>query len=252
MSESNGVIVVNIGDSKENEETVESSSFDIDIWDNCISSEFPIINMDINDGIATCQIGQPHLGFTMIAMVDDDNTLDGEAKIYDPSGQLCANFYYEEGEETGECELYYDSGELYFDGYLEKGYRSGRGIEYSEYGEKLFDGFYKNGKRNLNIQRNKKKRKYWDEVDASGKIVRVCKKDYKGQNYGTCYTLNDGHIKTISIWKDGLEVGVWYEFEGNKMKIFEYGKTVYCGRYKKISDFKYFATGKKIDIHLYI
>ena len=31
MSESNGVIVVNIGDSEENEETVENSSFDIDI-----------------------------------------------------------------------------------------------------------------------------------------------------------------------------------------------------------------------------
>lgn len=79
--------------------------------------------MDINDEIATCQIGQPHLGFTMTAMVDDDGILDGEAKIYDPSGQLCAKFYYEEGEETGKCELYYDSGELYFDGYLEKGYR---------------------------------------------------------------------------------------------------------------------------------
>lgn len=252
MSESNGVIVVNIGDSEENEETVENSSFDIDIWDNCISIEFPIIRMDINDEIATCQIGQPHLGFTMTAMVDDDDILDGEAKIYDPSGQLCAKFYYEQGEETGKCELYYDSGELYFDGYLEKGYRSGRGIEYSEYGEKLFDGFYKNGKRNLNIQRNKKKRKYWDEVDASGKIVCVCQKDYKGQNYGTCYTFNNGNIQTISIWKDGQEVGVWYEFEGNKMEIFEYGKSVYYGRYKKISDFKYFATGKKIDIYLFI
>ena len=120
MSESNGVIVVNIGDSEENEETVENSSFDIDIWDNCISIEFPIIRMDINDEIATCQIGQPHLGFTMTAMVDDDGILDGEAKIYDPSGQLCAKFYYEQGEETGKCELYYDSGELYFDGYLER------------------------------------------------------------------------------------------------------------------------------------
>ena len=36
------------------------------------------------------------------------------------------------------------------------------------------------------------------------------------------------------------------------MEIFEYGKSVYYGRYKKISDFKYFATGQKIDIYLFI
>ena len=36
------------------------------------------------------------------------------------------------------------------------------------------------------------------------------------------------------------------------MKIFEYGKSVYYGKYEKISDFKYFATSKKIDIYLFI
>ena len=107
----------------------------------------------------------------------------------------------------------------------------------------IFDGFYKNGKRNPKIQRNKKKRKYWDEIDDSGKILRVCKKNYKGLNYGTCYTFKNGNIQSISIWKDGIEMGTWYEFDGKIMRIYEYGRTVYAGRYKKISDFKYFATG---------
>ena len=248
MDEFKGVIVVNISGSEENKETVERSSFETDIWNHCISSEFPIIGMDTEDEIATCEIGQPHFGFTMKTMIDDeeddeDIILDGEAKIYDPSGQLCAKFYYEKGEATGECKLYYESGELYFNGYLENGYRSGRGLEYSEDGEVIFDGFYKNGKRNPKIQRNKKKRKYWDEIDDTGKILRVCKKNYKGLNYGTCYTFKNGNIQSISIWKDGIEMGIWYEFDGKTMRIYEYGRTVYAGRYKKISDFKYFATG---------
>ena len=148
MDEFKGVIVVNISGSEENKETVERSSFETDIWNHCISSEFPIMRMDIEDGIATCEIGQPHFGFTMKAMIDeeeddDDIILDGEAKIYDSDGQLCAFFYCDEGEETGECRLYYDSGELYFDGYLEKGYRNGCGLEYSKNGKVLFHGFLK-------------------------------------------------------------------------------------------------------------
>ena len=157
MSEFQGVIVVNISDSQNNEDNIErsslgtnnrnnytssvvpitgmdienrmdtiqnSSSIETDIWNNCISSEFPIMRMDIEDGIATCQIGRPHLGFTMMAMIndeedDEDIILDGKAKIYDPSGQLCAKFYYEKGEATGECKLYYESGKLYFNGYLD-------------------------------------------------------------------------------------------------------------------------------------
>ena len=252
MDEFKGVIVVNISGSEENKETVERSSFETDIWNHCISSEFPIMRMDTEDEIATCEIGQPHFGFTMMAMIDeeeddDDIILDGEAKIYDPSGQLCAEFYYEKGEATGECKLYYESGELYFDGYLEKGYRSGRGLEYSEDGEVIFDGFYKNGKRNPQIERNKKKRKYWNEIDDSGKILRVCKKNYKGLNYGTCYTFKNGDIQSISIWKDGIEIGIWYEFDGETMRIYDYGEVVYCGKYMQLSDFKYVTTGKRFD-----
>lgn len=98
--------------------------------------------MNIEDGKAICDIGKPHIGYPMKAAVGYDDILDGEAKIYDPKGQLCAEFYYDRGEITEECKLYYESGELYFDGYFETGYRSGRGIEYSKRGENEFDGLY--------------------------------------------------------------------------------------------------------------
>ena len=126
MSKSIEIITVNIGDSEAKDESVERTSYGTGIWNNCISSEFPIIETKIEDGIATCEIGQPHLGYTMQARVDMYYSLNGDAKIYNLNGQLCAELYFYEGEETGPCKLYYDSGELYFDGYLEKG--SSRGM----------------------------------------------------------------------------------------------------------------------------
>ena len=161
MSEYKGLIAVNIGDSQaKDSSSVERTSYGTNIWNNCISSEFPIIGTKMEDGIAICEIGQPHFGYTMQARVDMYSSLNGDAKIYTSNGQLCAELYYVKGEETGECKLYYDSGELYFDGYLEKGYRNGRGIEYSKSGAIMFDGFYKDGRRNPKIRRNEKHRKY--------------------------------------------------------------------------------------------
>ena len=277
MSGFNGVIVVNIDDSQEYEKTVERnyvgtsnqnrdvyndyiitgmnienkrgtlqkrSSIDTHIWNNYIPSEFPISMMNIEDTKAICDIGKPHIGYTMKATVGYDDILDGEAKIYDPNGQLCAELYYERGEITGECKLYYESGELFFDGYFEKGYRSGRGIEYSKSGKNEFDGFYKNGRRDLKIERNKEHYKYWNEVDDSGKILCICKKNYKGLNDGVCYFFENGKINKISKWKDGEEVAILYEFQGSDMIIYECGRIGYKGPYTRLSDFKYVPTGE--------
>lgn len=250
MSESVGIIVVNIDDSQAKEQSAERNSSETEIWNNCIFSEFPIIEMNTEDGIATCLIGQPHFGYTMKAEVDDNNLLNGEAKIYDSDGQLCAFFYCDEGEETGECRLYYDSGELYFDGYLEKGYRNGCGLEYSKNGKVLFHGFYKDGKRNPKIEKNKKHRKFWNEVDDFGRILCICRKNYRGLNDGICYFYENEKIRSISRWKDGVEIEVLTKFDGNDMIVFQNGHQVYKGPYAKLSDIKYITTGKKNDIHI--
>ena len=47
--------------------TVDINEESTDIWNNCISSEFPIINLDINENMAICQIGSPHHGYTLKA-----------------------------------------------------------------------------------------------------------------------------------------------------------------------------------------
>ena len=45
--------------------TIDSNEENTDIWNNCISSEFPIINVDMNEYEAICQIGSPHQGYTL-------------------------------------------------------------------------------------------------------------------------------------------------------------------------------------------
>lgn len=250
MSKSIEIITVNIGDSEAKDESVERNSYGTDVWNNCISSEFPIIETKMEDGIATCEIGQPHLGYTLLAIVDMYYCLNGDAHIYNSNGQLCAELIFFEGEETGPCKLYYDSGELYFDGYLEKGYRNGRGIEYSKSGAIIFDGFYKDGRRNPKIRRNEKHRKYWNDIDDSGQISCICKKNYRGLNDGTCYFYEDGNIKSISKWKDGEEIETINKFDGDQMTTFRNGKLVYSGGYAKLTDFKYVPTaGRRMKIH---
>ena len=61
----------------------------------------------------------------------------------------------------------------------------------------MFDGFYKDGRRNPKIRRNEKHRKYWNDIDDSGQISCICKKNYRGLNDGTCYFYEDGNINAV-------------------------------------------------------
>ena len=248
MSEDQYTVVVNVDGFTGTNIPTQENNYGIEIWSNCISNEFPIFNMIIDDEIATCDIAQPHDGCIMIAMVDEDDKLDGEAKIFDPDNNVLAVFYYEKGEATGQCKLYYQSGELYFDGYLKNGYRTGVGTEYDSDGIVIFSGLYKDGLRINNIQRNKSKRHYWNEVDNKGNIISICKKDRMGLNDGTCYFFADKEITKISEWKNGKEVNILHTFARGEMTSYYHGQIIYKGPYARISQYRYILTSRRIDI----
>lgn len=213
----------------------------IEIWNHCLNSEFPISNKVYNNTTATCQIGTPHQGFTIITPVKHNN-FNGKAKIIDPNGRLWAKFTYDKGEATGNCKLYYESGKLFYDGYMKDGYRNGRGTEYDESGEIMFDGFFINGLRNPLIRRNEEKRNYWNEVDDFGEVISICKRDIEGLYTGTCYFFQNGRISRISKWDHGLETELLHKFEGSNMISYRYGEETYKGEFKRITDFKYVRT----------
>ena len=166
--------------------TIDSNEENTDIWNNCISSEFPIIYTSVDKYEAICQIGSPHQGYTLKASQKND-ILDGEAFLYDYDNRIVANFTYQEGVENGKCKMYYRSGEIYFSGFLREGYRNGPGVEYRKDGSVIYEGFYKNGRQAPNIKQRSDGSNYWDEKDEYGRMVSMFQIDDIGLYHGICY-----------------------------------------------------------------
>ena len=232
------IIVVEVANNPKTSLGVENSKEDLSIWNNCICSEFPIINKTIIKKQAICEVGSPHLGYTLKASVKND-LLEGNATIEDPSGIIVARLTYEKGIENGKCKLYYKSGKVYFKGYFQNGYRSGIGKEFSEEGDVIYDGFYRNGIREAHIVKRNDRCEYWNELDDLGRLVSVCSKDDLGRNDGICYFYLNGKISYISRWNHGEEKEILHVFEGDTMTSYKKGKVVYEGKYTKKSDFEF-------------
>ena len=218
--------------------TIDSNEENTDIWNNCISSEFPIINVDMNEYEAICQIGSPHQGYTLKTSQKND-ILDGDAFLYDYDNRVVAIFTYQEGVENGKCRMYYRSGEIYFSGFLREGYRNGPGVEYRKDRSVIYEGFYKNGRQAPNIKLRLDGSNYWDEKDQYGEMVSMFQIDDIGLHHGICYIYYNGEISKISRWKHGKEMELLQKFDGLTMQMFENGKEVFSGRYYRKSDFEY-------------
>ena len=232
------IIVVEVANNPKTSLGVENSKEDLSIWNNCICSEFPIINKTIMKKQAICEVGSPHLGYTIKASVKN-GLLEGNATIEDPSGITVARLTYEKGIENGKCTLYYKSGKVYFEGYFQNGYRSGIGKEFSEEGDVIYDGFYRNGIREAHIVKRNDRCEYWNEFDDLRRLVSVCSKDDLGRNDGICYFYSNGEISYISRWNHGEEKEILHVFEGDTMTSYKKGKVVYEGKYTKKSDFEF-------------
>ena len=218
--------------------TIDSNEENTDIWNNCISSEFPIIYTSVDKYEAICQIGSPHQGYTLKASQKND-ILDGEAFLYDYDNRIVANFTYQEGVENGKCKMYYRSGEIYFSGFLREGYRNGPGVEYRKDGSVIYEGFYKNGRQAPNIKLRSDGSNYWDEKDENGEMVSMFQIDDIGLYHGICYIFNNGKISKISRWEHGKEMEILKKFDGLTMQVFENGKETFSGRYYRKSVFEY-------------
>ena len=232
------IIVVEVANNPKTSFGVENRKEDLSIWNNCICSEFPIINKTIIKKQAICEVGSPHLGYTIKASVKN-GLLEGNATIEDPSGITVARLTYEKGIENGKCTLYYKSGKVYFIGYFQNGYRSGIGKEFNEEGDVMYDGFYRNGIRETHIVKRNDRCEYWNELDDLRRLVSVCSKDDLGRNDGICYFYLNGKISYISRWNHGEEVEILKRFSGTTMRMFKNGCEIYRGCYRKKSDYEY-------------
>ena len=86
---------------------------DVEVWNWCISTQFPIHSVIMNDGNSVIlEVGSPHQGYTIHAHMNDGR-LNGNATIQTPNNSVIAEFNYVQGNMTGPCELYYESGNIF-------------------------------------------------------------------------------------------------------------------------------------------
>ena len=210
----------------------KESGFEVDIWNWCITNQFPISTIDkIDSENVILNIGSPHQGYTIQTKMKDGE-LNGRAIIKTMNNTIIAEFEYRSNEIKGQCKLYYDSGELYFEGNLEDGYRQGLGIEYDKNGNVIFEGRYEKGCRGNYCERMDGMEGYWKELDGNGNVISICQKNEKGMNEGLCYYFESGLLDQVSIWENNEEISILYRFENGKMIEYKNGVKCFEGYYE--------------------
>ena len=160
--------IIEIQPLNESHELEKKSGFEVDIWNWCLTNQFPISTIEkLDSENVILKIGSPHQGYTIQTKMRDGK-LDGEATLKTASNTIIAEFEYQSNEMKGECKLYYDSGELFFEGNLEDGYRQGLGKEYDKNGNVIFDGYFEKGCRGKYYKRMNEMGGYWKEVEKMG------------------------------------------------------------------------------------
>ena len=221
--------------------------FDVETWNWCITSQFPISQVDKNNNKVVLQIGSPHQSYT-IRTTMKNNKLNGPAVIVTPNNKVIAEFNYVDGEIQGECRLYYESGSIFFVGRLENGYRQGSGIEYDENGSVVYQGLFDKGCRNTRYEQSEEMDGYWKELDNNGELKALIHKDRLGNTEGICYFFSSGQVERVSKWSDNREVEVLYEFKDDKMIEYHNGIKRFEGTFYGDFDSGYYRiSGEEFD-----
>ena len=207
-----------------------------------LNDEFGIESIRKEGNKSIGVVGEGHKGYYFEGQVKTGK-LHGKAFLYSPLKELIGEVTFVEGKMNGECK-FYKNGKLYWEGRMVNGYRNGLGVEYDEDG--LANRFvYENGLKKMEEMDDDSD--YWKEVNDSGEIVSISKLNDKGERDGECYLYEDGDIKYVKLFKNGKEVRLMKEFEGDVMK--EYDKNGilrYKGGYRNDYKSGYLREGKGI------
>ena len=190
-------------------------------WKYNLSTQFPIISPNIENGKVVVDVDSPHKGYS-IQTVMENGKMNGESSILNEKNIEVASLTFVDGVANGPCKLYDEEGNIVFEGYFVNGYREGKGKEYDENGNVIYEGFFKQGKR-MNIVELKEMKGYWKEMNDANEVISICQKNEKNENDGICFFYVNGKIDKVSEWKNGKELNVLKRFEGKKMIEFEDG-----------------------------
>ena len=211
-------------------------------WKYNLNNQFPIIPVNVEDGEVILEVDSPHKGYSIETRIVNGK-MNGKGSIFNQDHIKIASLVFVDGIANGDCKLYDENGMLFFEGCFVNGYREGKGKEFDEKGNVIYEGLFKEGKR-MNIMLMKEMKGYWKEMNDGNEVISICEKNDKFENDGICYFYVNGKINRVSKCKNGEEICVLKQFEGNKMIEFVNGLKQYEGEYKDSIENDYCREGK--------
>ena len=176
-------------------------------WFSDFSLQFPVKSIKQDGNHATIYVDEPHLGYTIDTFISDDK-INGNATMMSEKQIVIAKLNFVNGIADGPCTLYDEFGQLFYEGYLKNGFRQGKGLQYDSEGNVVLHGLFDMGKK-LNLVQMEEMPGYWKEIDSTGQLISVTKRDEFGRKNDICFFYNDkGEITRISKWKEGKEIAV--------------------------------------------
>ena len=212
-------------------------------WKYNLSTQFPIISPNIENGKVVVDVDSPHKGYSLHTTMKNVK-MNGTSRILNERTVEIASLTFVDGMANGPCTLYDSIGKVFFKGSFQNGYREGKGEEFDENGNVIYEGFFKEGRRQGNATVMKEMKGYWKEMNDKNEVISICHKNKNNQNDGICYFYSNGKINRISKWKDGKEVSILKQFEGDKMTEVVKGVKRYEGGYRDSIKYRYPREGE--------
>lgn len=147
-----------------------------------------------------------NMNLQSVSKKDDQGNNDGICYYYE-NGVICRLSEWHEGKETpfsGFFKLFDEANRRWIEGEYKDGIRNGVVKELDENGRLISECFYLNGIK-LNVVRLNEMEGYWKEYDENGNLKSVCKLDKCGRYEGYRFCYENGEVKRISEWRDGIE-----------------------------------------------
>ena len=200
-------------------------------WKFNLSTQFPIVNPNTENGKVVLDVDSPHKGYSLHTTMKNGK-MNGTSRILNERNIEVASLVFVDGIANGPCTLYDSIGKVFFKGSFQNGYREGKGKEFDENGNVIYEGFFKEGRRQGNATVMKEMKGYWKEMNDANEVISICHKNKNNQNDGICYFYSNGKINRISKWKNGKEMSILKQFEGDKMIELVKGVKRYEGGYR--------------------
>ena len=200
-------------------------------WKYNLSTQFPIVNPNTENGKVVLDVDSPHKGYSLHTTMKNGK-MNGSSRILNERNIEVASLTFVDGIANGSCTLYDSIGKVFFKGSFQNGYREGKGKEFDENGNVIYEGFFKEGRRQGNATVMKEMKGYWKEMNDANEVISICHKNKNNQNDGICYFYSNGKINRISKWKNGKEMSILKQFEGDKMIELVKGVKRYEGGYR--------------------